>query len=282
MLSRECGDDEEGALQQQCPPSTQGGGGDGARGPRGASGSRAPSAAPDARPASHDAPGSSVPAGARRQPPRPWGWAFAALVLTVMLAFAAQGWRPMPRPLTQKDIDQAVLHTLTTQVLPSPAAQAYEKIRRSVVRVRGLSVPDAKGEQKQLGVGTGVLVADQGLVLTNLHVVVAAPRLEVVFEDGHTSVADVVGTQPEHDLAVIKARNLPDDAQPATLRSTADLAVGDQVVAVGFPFGIGPSASAGVVSGLRREFRSPRASACSPTSSSSTRRPIRAVRAARS
>lgn len=216
-----------------------------------------PSAAPDARPASHDAPDSSVPAGAPRQPTRPWGWAFAALVLTVMLAFAAQGWRPMPRPLTQKDIDQAVLHTLTTQVLPSPAAQAYEKIRRSVVRVRGLSVPDAKGEQKQLGVGTGVLVADQGLVLTNLHVVVAAPRLEVVFEDGHTSVADVVGTQPEHDLAVIKARNLPDDAQPATLRSTADLAVGDQVVAVGFPFGIGPSASAGVVSGLRREFRSP-------------------------
>ena len=55
----------------------------------------------------------------------------------------------------------------------------------------------------------------------------------------------------------MKARTIPDDLPAATLRSTADLNVGDQVVAVGFPFGIGPSASAGIVSGLRREYRSP-------------------------
>lgn len=181
----------------------------------------------------------------------------AMLLLGAALVLALQQWREPSRPITQKDIDQAVLHTLGTQTLPSPAARAYETIRRSVVRVRGLSDPDEKGQQKQLGVGSGVIVVDQGLILTNLHVALAAPRLEVVFDDGHTSAADVVGTQPEHDLAVIKARSLPDDVQPATLRSTADLAVGEQVLAVGFPFGIGPSASAGVVSGLRREFRSP-------------------------
>jgi S1-C subfamily serine protease len=66
-----------------------------------------------------------------------------------------------------------------------------------------------------------------------------------------------VGLQPEHDLAVLQAATVPDDLVPATLRSTADLAPGDAVIAVGFPFGIGPSVSAGVVSGLRREFQSP-------------------------
>jgi S1-C subfamily serine protease len=56
---------------------------------------------------------------------------------------------------------------------------------------------------------------------------------------------------------VIKAATVPDDLVPATLRSTADLRLGDEVVAVGFPFGIGPSVTSGVVSGLRREYRSP-------------------------
>jgi len=79
----------------------------------------------------------------------------------------------------------------------------------------------------------------------------------VEFFDGMESEASVIGARPEHDLAVLQAKKLPDDLPAATLRSTADLAVGDEVVAVGFPFGIGPSASAGVVSGLRREYRSP-------------------------
>jgi S1-C subfamily serine protease len=63
--------------------------------------------------------------------------------------------------------------------------------------------------------------------------------------------------QPENDLAVLQAHKIPDDMIAATMRSTADLTPGDQVVAVGFPFGIGPSTSAGVVSGLGRSFRSP-------------------------
>ena len=65
------------------------------------------------------------------------------------------------------------------------------------------------------------------------------------------------GARPEHDLAVIQAKTLPDDLVPATMRTTADLVPGDEVVAVGFPFGIGPSASAGVISGLKREYISP-------------------------
>jgi S1-C subfamily serine protease len=61
--------------------------------------------------------------------------------------------------------------------------------------------------------------------------------------------------QPEHDLAVLQAKTIPDDLEAATLRSTQGLRPGEPVVAIGFPFGIGPSASAGVISGLGREYQ---------------------------
>jgi S1-C subfamily serine protease len=88
-------------------------------------------------------------------------------------------------------------------------------------------------------------------------VVAGAKRVKVTFFDGLESEASIVGLHPEHDLAVLQAKSIPDDLVAATMRSTGDLAPGDRVVAVGFPFGIGPSVSAGVVSGLKREFRSP-------------------------
>jgi S1-C subfamily serine protease len=102
-----------------------------------------------------------------------------------------------------------------------------------------------------------VVIVDTGVILTNLHVVSGSEKVVVEFADGHESDAVVIKVQPEHDLAVLQARSLPKDGlEAATLRSTSDLQPGDQVVAVGFPFGIGPSVSAGVISGLGREFRS--------------------------
>ncbi|HYD58397.1 MAG TPA: trypsin-like peptidase domain-containing protein, partial [Burkholderiales bacterium] len=89
-----------------------------------------------------------------------------------------------------------------------------------------------------------------------LHVVSGAKRVRVTFADGMESAAEVIGARPAHDLAVLKAQKVPDDLVPATLRSTHGLRPGDDVVAVGFPFGIGPSATAGVISGLKREYRS--------------------------
>jgi S1-C subfamily serine protease len=178
------------------------------------------------------------------------------LALLFVLAYAAT--RPAPRTFTQRDIDAAVRHSLETKPLPSAAARAFEIIRPSVVRVRGLGRPDSdKDPDEETGVGSGVVIVDKGIILTNLHVVAGARRVTVVFADGMESDARVTGLEPEHDLAVLQAATVPDDLAPATLRSTQDLAPGDEVVAVGFPFGIGPSASAGVVSGLRREFQSP-------------------------
>jgi S1-C subfamily serine protease len=182
--------------------------------------------------------------------------ATAAASLGAVLLYAAL--HPAPRAITQDDIDSAVLHTLETQPLPSKTARAYEAVRESVVRVRGLGREREKDGHLVEGIGTGVVIVDSGIILTNLHVVAGAERVEVRFHDGFESEAAVIGVRPEHDLAVLKAAKIPDDLPAATLRSTADLAPGDEVVAVGYPFGIGPSVSAGVVSGLMREYRSPK------------------------
>ena len=112
-------------------------------------------------------------------------------------------------------------------------------------------------EREERGIGTGVVIMDNGTILTNLHVVFGARRIKVIFADGLEADADVIALRPEHDLAVLRARKIPDDLHAATMRSTHDLRPGDRVTAVGFPFGIGPSVSHGVVSGLKREFRSP-------------------------
>ena len=177
-------------------------------------------------------------------------------MLLVVLGLALHATlAPRPRNFTQADIDAAVLHTLEKATLPSPSAKAYQAIRPSVVRVRGLA-RDAKPDAPS-STGSGVVVVENGLILTSLHVVAGAERIEVTFADGLESEAHVVGSQPHNDLAVLQARKLPDDLVPATLRSTQNLAPGDGVIAVGFPFAIGPSVSAGVVSGLRREYQSP-------------------------
>ena len=179
----------------------------------------------------------------------------AAGALFALLLTIAHAWMtPSPRELTQRDVDAAVLHTLESKPLPSLAAKAYEAIRPSVVNVHAVRLETGKTVD---AVGTGVVIVESGIILTNLHVVAGADKVTVQFFDGLESDAIVIGMRPEHDLAVLQAKTLPDDLVPATLRSTADLAVGDEVVAVGFPFGIGPSASAGVVSGLRREYQSP-------------------------
>ena len=183
-------------------------------------------------------------------------WAALALLAALLLVSVLQRGALGPKALTQKDIDAAVLRTLTTQNMPSAEARAAETIRPAVVRVMSVT-KNKQGEEVEQGVGTGVVIVDKGIILTNLHVVQSAQVIRLVFADGSESEASVTGAQPENDLAVLQAKTIPDDLIAATMRGTADLVPGDQVVAVGFPFGIGPSTSAGVISGLGRSFRSP-------------------------
>jgi S1-C subfamily serine protease len=245
-----------------------------------------------AEPATPESPVVAPVAAARRR----WSMSSPAMLWTAILLLAALlvanlgfgvGLHPTQRKLTQQDINAAVLKTMETQVMPSEYARAYDNIRPAVVRVVGYvkksRLKDAKegarngnggakpkplgsapgdpevqdDEEVQHGVGTGVVIIDKGIILTNLHVVSGADRIMVTFSDGLESSATINGAQPENDLAVLQASKIPDDLIAATMRSTGDLGPGDRVLAVGFPFGIGPSASAGIVSGMKRAFRSP-------------------------
>jgi len=189
--------------------------------------------------------------------------ALAAAALAVALVVAL---RPVAPAVTQKDVDAAVRHTLEKAVLPSAVARAADRVAPSVVRVvaydktekigRGKYKPKEEGEIER-GIGTGVVIVDKGVILTNLHVVAGADHIRVTFADGLESVASVINVQAENDLAVLQAHKIPDDLAAATLKSTATLRPGDEVAAIGFPFGIGPSVSSGIVSGLKRGFLSP-------------------------
>ncbi len=177
-------------------------------------------------------------------------------LLALFVVLFQWSYVPPPQQLTQEDIDIAVKSALETVPLPSVATKAAEAVRGSVVRVRGF-VDGPDGGEMQSSVGSGVVILDTGVILTNIHVVAGAKRISVVFSEGLESDAVVTGTRPEDDLAVLQAKTLPDDLMAATLQSTSGLAPGDHVTAVGFPFGIGPSVSSGVVSGLRRDYRTP-------------------------
>jgi len=134
--------------------------------------------------------------------------------------------------------------------LPPPAKAPEDKSK-----MPDTETADAKPHPDSTG--SGVVIDEKGDILTNLHVIRSTDRWEITFFDGSKSDAILVSMQPENDLAVIRAKRQPDDLKPATLASTRGLNPGDMVVAEGFPFGIGPSISSGVVAGLKREFDDP-------------------------
>ncbi|NBO15522.1 MAG: hypothetical protein EBV20_10375 [Betaproteobacteria bacterium] len=238
-------------------------------------------------PAASDPPSSGQAAArpvlrARRIP-----WPTAALALLLVLLGMWMGHELMaPRSvvqrLSQDQLEEAMQSLWDKQSLPSRTRQAAAVIAPSVVRIHGMaphpptksSSAAAKGNlgnkgaqasnppadqaplpDVEVGVGTGVVIKDDGTILTNLHVVQNSPRLKVTFFDGSESPAVVVAVHPHKDLAVIRASKLPDDLEPAVLAGAGDLRLGDEVVAVGFPYGIGPSVTSGVISGLGRSFR---------------------------
>ena len=107
-----------------------------------------------------------------------------------------------------------------------------------------------RGEQQQTGLGSGVIMSPEGYVLTNNHVVEGADEIEVVLPDARRTSAKVIGTDPESDLAVLKISL--DKLPVMTLGNSDQLQVGDQVLAIGNPFGVGQTVTSGIVSALGR------------------------------
>lgn len=108
-----------------------------------------------------------------------------------------------------------------------------------------------QGSQSQSGLGSGVIMSSDGYVLTNNHVVQEADHIEAVLADGRRANARVIGADPESDLAVLKI-DLPD--LPVMTPSDSDrIEVGDRVLAIGNPFGVGQTVTSGIVSALGRD-----------------------------
>ncbi len=207
-------------------------------------------------------------------------WLFFAQAVTVCLAalFVIStlrpdllSWNMRPAPVTKG------APTTTPAVLAVPAAgkiasfsEAAKRAMPTVVNIytskemksqRAPFMDDpvfryffgGEGEgqpQKSNNLGSGVIVSDQGYILTNAHVVEAADEIEVALADNRRATAKVIGTDPETDLAVIKI-DLP--KLPAITFGQSDQAqVGDLVLAIGNPFGVGQTVTMGIISALAR------------------------------
>ncbi|HSV45911.1 MAG TPA: trypsin-like peptidase domain-containing protein [Ramlibacter sp.] len=106
------------------------------------------------------------------------------------------------------------------------------------------------GAQPQAGLGSGVIISADGYILTNNHVVEGADEIEVVLNDARRTSAKVIGTDPDTDLAIL--RIALDRLPVITLGNSDALQVGDQVLAIGNPFGVGQTVTSGIVSALGR------------------------------
>jgi S1-C subfamily serine protease len=182
---------------------------------------------------------------------------FASGVLAALVAFLLYNLLvPGPQPLTPQQVNDTVAQVLASAT-PPPAfsARVYQAIQPSLVLIQ-TQAPGENGEEAN-GLGSGVLINDSGDILTSLHVVADAADIQLTFADGTQSIAQVTATQPENDIAVLSASQLPGLVVPATLGSPGAMRVGDEAFAVGNPFGLYSSMSAGVISGFERSFQPP-------------------------
>ena len=152
-----------------------------------------------------------------------------------------------------------------TELAPGSLAAAAQKAMPAVVSINtSKAVRDPRlndpwfqfffgnqlGTQQQTGLGSGVIVSPDGYILTNNHVVEGADQIAVTLSDGRQSSARVIGTDPETDLAVL---HIALDKLPVIVMGNSDHAVvGDMVLAIGNPFGVGQTVTSGIVSALGR------------------------------
>jgi len=181
---------------------------------------------------------------------------FAAGTLAALLAVALYGQlAPGKPPLTQSDVNRTIASALASAT-PGPALSqaAYEAVQPALVLIE-VQIPHAGGKPTS-ALGSGVVVSDSGDILTSLHVVAEASTIQVTFADGSSSAATVETRDPEDDIAVLSASQLPAGLTPATL-GNPNVPIGSEAFVVGNPFGLYGSMSSGVVSGLDRTFKIP-------------------------
>jgi S1-C subfamily serine protease len=158
-------------------------------------------------------------------------------------------------------MDQTTAGTTVVQAAPAALADGALDLRTLLARVSpsvvSIQLGQASADQVvQFGAGSGVIISADGLVLTNAHVVDGADVIQVRLSDDRTIRADLVGTSPSHDIALVRLREAK-DLQPATLGSSEAAQVGDQVVAIGNALALGdtPTVTTGIISAKGRALQ---------------------------
>jgi S1-C subfamily serine protease len=132
---------------------------------------------------------------------------------------------------------------------PSTLAELYESVSPGTVSIM---VATGAGGQMGGGVGSGFVISEEGYIVTNDHVVEGGTRFFVRFYNDVDAIAEVIGVDPDSDLAILRVQELAEGVRPLPLGDSDQVRVGDSVVAIGNPFGLGTSMSYGIVSAVGR------------------------------
>jgi S1-C subfamily serine protease len=130
-------------------------------------------------------------------------------------------------------------------------SKIFKDVQESVVQItrENKQAPDSPGDENVTSLGSGFVFDKEGRIITNHHVVQDSKRVDVTFIDGNRYVASVVGSDPFNDVAVIKiTQNISEKLRPLILGNSSAVEVGDQVIAIGNPYGLAGSMSLGIVS----------------------------------
>jgi serine protease Do len=134
-----------------------------------------------------------------------------------------------------------------------PFSKVFSEVSPSVVRIFMVAIdPYSALERVQLGVGTGLVIDNAGHIVTNAHLVYETSEIIVSIGEADMQPAEIVGVDPITDLAIIKLKNPMGKLQTAKLGRSEKLTVGEEVLAVGYPLGIGKTATRGIVSAIER------------------------------
>jgi S1-C subfamily serine protease len=209
-----------------------------------------------------EAPGTEAPPplrGITSRPRRlaPYGIGAVATLAAVLLYGLLS---PASPPLDRQQVDEAIASALASLTPPPAFSQrVYQAVQPSLVLVQIKRESRNGGDENDQagGLGSGVIVNLGGDILTSLHVVEDATAIELTFADGSKSPGEIVASEPDNDIAVIRALRPPATLVPATIGNPRTVRQGTEAYALGSPFGLYGSVSAGVISGLDRSFRIP-------------------------
>lgn len=186
-----------------------------------------------------------APAGPQRRARRPWAMVGVASLASALLASGAT-WALTG---TGDDATPTAGSTVVVEQAAQLATTDYETV---VAEVRDSVVAIAVATPSGEGAGSGVIIDTDGHILTNNHVIADARSISVTLADGRIYPAEVVGTDESTDLAVVQLSGAPDDLVAAELGTSATLAVGQDVIAVGNPLGLSSTVTTGIISALDR------------------------------